>query len=368
MRRDGRSRLSKFAGGALVAAALTMLFGTGATNSALAQVAEAPPRIAFEIATGSTTGTYFPVAQSMAQLLSHPPGVQRCEAADACGPAGLIVSTRATAGSSANVAAVNSGMSNSALAQADAVAMAIAGLGSFAKAGRASSLRVIAKLYGEDVHLIAAKDAKISSVADLRGKRVGLSTEGSGTIVTSRAILSAYRLSERTIIPNYDPSDRAIDLLHSGQLDALFFVGGGPVNLVEQLLNGGTAMLVPIDGEGRERLLTSQPRLSARTIPEGTYESLPAIDTVGVEALWITNEAESETLVYAMVKALFNPANRSAFEQVRAGTHFLDPASAVPEGFPVHPGAIRYFIEAGLAKPPEVKDSPPPTGPLPNKS
>jgi TRAP transporter TAXI family solute receptor len=364
MRRDGKLSFAECAGRGIFAVALLIAFGLRAQ----AQLPEPPPRIAFEISTGSTTGTYFPVAQSIAQLLSHPPGVERCEIADVCGPAGLIVSTRASAGSLANVIAVNAGATNSALAQADAVAAAIAGRGAFLKTGRATSVRVIANLYTEDVHLIAAQDAKISTVEDLRGKRVGISTEGSGTLITARAILSAYRLSERTIVPNYDSADKAIDLLQSGQLDALFFVGGAPVDLVEQLLSTGTATVVAIGGEGRDRLLAREPRLSARVIPEATYESLPAIDTVGVDALWITNEAEPEALVYAMTKALFHAANRASLDSKRAGMRILDIASAVPVGFPIHPGAMRYFVEAGLVKPPEVKDSPPPAGPIPNKS
>ena len=56
------------------------------------------PRISFQIATGSTTGTFFPVGEAIAGLISHPPGVNRCEAANVCGPAGLIASARTSEG------------------------------------------------------------------------------------------------------------------------------------------------------------------------------------------------------------------------------------------------------------------------------
>ncbi|HEY5083628.1 MAG TPA: hypothetical protein VII48_03830, partial [Rhizomicrobium sp.] len=49
------------------------------------------PRISFQIATGSTTGAFFPVGEAIAGLISHPPGVTRCDTAHVCGPAGLIV-------------------------------------------------------------------------------------------------------------------------------------------------------------------------------------------------------------------------------------------------------------------------------------
>ncbi len=318
----------------------------------VAQGFEPPQRIAFQISTGSTTGTYFPVGQLLAQLLSHPPGVGRCETVAVCGPTGLIVSARASEGSVANVNAVDSGSVSSGLAQADVVALAVTGQGPFRKTGPAKQLRVIANLYGEDVHLIAAKTSKIKSVADLKGKRVSLSTEGSGTIITARAILTAYRLSEKSIVPNYDSAEKATDLLQSGKLDAIFYVGGTPVNLIQQMLDENVAVLIPIDGDGRKRLLSRQPYLSAHVIPQGTYMGAPGVDTVSVDALWITDLGEPDNLIYGIVKGLYNPANRAALISERAGAHFIElEAAANNATAPLHPGSARYFTEAGVLKP-----------------
>jgi TRAP transporter TAXI family solute receptor len=328
----------------------------------IAQSIDAPQRVAFQISTGSTTGSYFPVGQMLADLLSHPPGVGRCQTADVCGPAGLIVSTRASEGSIANVNAVNSGNVSSGIAQADVVALAVAGKGAFSKAGPARQLRVIANLYGEDVHLLAAKDANVKSVADLRGKRVSLSTEGSGTINTARAILAAYRLTERMIVPNYDSGEKATDLLQSGKLDAMFYVGGIPVNLIQQLLDEGVAVLVPINGEGRTRLLRAQPHLYAHSIPQGTYTGAADVETVAVDALWITDASQPESLIYGVAKSLFNPANRATLNTERVGAHFVELASAGKGTMaPLHPGAARYFIEMGALdpQPPAAPAAPP---------
>lgn len=335
--------------GMVLALGLTAAF---AVESA-AQNADTPQRISFQISSGSTTGTYFPIGELLAQLLSHPPGVGRCVAANVCGPAGLIVSTRASEGSVANVLAVNSGSVGSGLAQADVVAMAAAGQGPFRKTGRARQLRVIANLFGEDVHLLAAKKANIKSVADLRGKRVSLSTEGSGTIITARAVLSAYRMTEKSVVPNYDAAEKASDLMQDGKLDAMFFVGGTPVNLIQQLLDEDVAVLVPINGAGRTRLLTREPYLSAHAIPQGTYGASPAVETVSVDALWIADAAQPDDLVYGMLKALYNPANRGIIETQRSGGHFFDLGAATKDATaPLHPGATRYFTEAGVIKPP----------------
>jgi hypothetical protein len=345
----------------LVAVALcAMVAVCGAAIRASSAVAQTdlPQRISFEIATGSGTGTYFPVGALLSEVLSHPPGVARCEAANSCGPAGLIVSTMASQGSVANVISVNAGMINSGLAQADVVAMAMEGRGPFRKTGPAKSLRVIADLYGEDLHLVAANPSKIATVADLRGKRVSLSPEGSGTIVTARAILAAYNLSERTVHPNYDSPEDAADLMRKGKLDAFFLVGGTPISLVEDLVADGTAHLVPIAGTGLKRLLRESPFLDTHVIPKGSYNGLPAVDTLSVDALWITDEQQPERLIYGMLKALYNPANRPALQAARQGLHFVE-VSYGPKmaPAPLHSGAARYFTEAGLLKP-EVKEAP----------
>jgi len=327
----------------------------------IAQGLDAPVRVAFQISTGSTTGSYYPVGQLLADLLSHPPGVGRCQAADVCGPVGLIVSTRASEGSIANVNAVTSGNSSSGIAQADVVALAVAGKGPFQKAGPAKQLRVIANLYGEDVHLLAAKNSNIKSVADLRGKRVSLSTEGSGTINTARAILAAYRLSERSIVPNYDSGEKATDMLQSGALDAVFYVGGTPVNLIQQLLDEGVAVLVPINGDGRTRLLRAQPHLYAHTIAQGSYNGTGSVDTVAVDALWVTDASQPDALIYGVTKSLFNPANRMRLNEERDGAHFMELDAAGKSTIaPLHPGAARFYAEMGVA---EQQPAPPAAAP-----
>jgi TRAP transporter TAXI family solute receptor len=335
------------AAGAVVVLGLMTALAVGAR----AQIGDYTQRISFQISTGSTTGTYFPVGNLLAQVLSHPPGVGRCEAANACGPSGLIVSTRASQGSVANLLSVNSGMVSSGLAQTDVVALAVMGQGPFKKIGPAKQLRVIANLYGEDLHLIAAKSAKIKSVADLKGKRVSLSTDGSGTNVTARSVLTAYRL-DRAITPNYDTAEKAVDLLQAGKLDAMFFVGGTPVNLLQQLLDEDVAVLVPINGDGLKRLIAKEPFLTPHTIPKGTYANTPDIETVSVDALWITDVSQPDALVYGMLKALYNPVNRAAIQAERLGSHFMDMARGATDGnAPLHPGAVRFFMEAGVLKP-----------------
>ena len=135
------------------------------------------------------------MGEAIAGLVSHPPGVARCETPAVCGPVGLIVTARTTDGTVDNLLSVNDGSVESGLAQSDVVAAAVKGLGPFKPKGKQSHVRVIASLFSEDVHLVAAANSKIKSVADLKGKRVSIGIVGSGVgLTTVREILAAYHV------------------------------------------------------------------------------------------------------------------------------------------------------------------------------
>jgi len=333
---------------ALAAAGLAVIGSALLLAMELGSAQGLAPRISFQILTGSTGGTYFPVGQLIAGLLSHPPGVDRCEAAPVCGPPGLIISARTSDGAVANVLAVNAGRAESGLAQGDVVEAAVKGEGTFRKTGAQRAIRVIADLFPEDVHLLVARRAKIQSVADLRGKRVSLGAPSSGTSVTVRAILAAYDLSEWRMKARHDASDVDAQLLEQGQLDAFFFVGGRPVDLVDDLISHGVARLVPIDGPGRDRLVKAVPSLSRDVIPAGTYRGTPAVQTVSVRALWIVNAQVPDALVYGLTRALFDPGNREALNGGVRSTAMIRLDTATQDlPAPLHAGAARYYREVG---------------------
>src|ERR1700710_1047517 len=105
---------------ALLALIGLLALGVLLTNGGLGRAdTPVPGRVSFQIATGSTAGTYFPVGQTIAGLLSHPIGVSRCETATVCGPTGVILSARTSDGSLENLRAVNDGLVDSAISQGD---------------------------------------------------------------------------------------------------------------------------------------------------------------------------------------------------------------------------------------------------------
>ncbi len=311
-------------------------------------VAQTPPeRIRFQIATGAAAGTFFPIGEAIAGLVSHPFGVARCDAADVCGPAGLIVSARTSQGAVDNLIAVNRGDIESGLAQSDVIAAAVKGAGAFRKLGRQTHVRVIASLFAEEVHLVVAARSKIKSVADLKGKRVSLGSNGSGDAFTAREILLAYRLSESALKAVHEDSFEAGVLMKAGKLDAFFAVGGVPLDGVGALIASGQAHLVPIDGAGRTRLLKASPSLAAAVIPAGSYGQSPLTQTVSARALWVVRDSAPEALVHGMTRALFHPKNKGVLAASHpSGREISIATAALAPPAPLHPGAARFYREA----------------------
>jgi uncharacterized protein len=333
----------------LVVAGIPALMLAGLLVMVLPGAAETPPgRISFQIATGSTAGTFFPVGEAIAGLVSHPPGVDRCANEDVCGPPGLIVSTRTSEGAADNLIAVNRGDVESGLAQSDVIAAAVKGQGPFKKLGPQSHVRVIASLFSEQVHLVVAAKSKINSVADLKGKRVSLGSDGSGVGITAQEILSAWRLPETAMKASHDDLFDAASLLKQGKLDAFFAVGGVPLDPVSDLVMHGQARLIPIDGPNRDKLLKSVPSLSSGTIPYAAYLGTGAIATVSARALWIVRDSEPDALVYGITRALFSPQNYNslAASHPSAREIGLSTAAQSPPA-PLHPGAARFYSDAG---------------------
>jgi TRAP transporter TAXI family solute receptor len=309
----------------------------------------APQRLSFVIDTGPTGGTYFPIGEAIAGIVSHPPGLFRCDAPGVCGPAGLIASARTSAGTLANVADVDGHYADAALAQSDAVAEAIAGRGAFH--AKQTHIRVISSLFPEDVHVVAAVASHIKSIAGLRGRRVSIGETDSGTIVTARAVLAAWRLTERQIKVSHDPADVAASQLASGQIDAFFFTGGAPVPLVRDLIASRKAVLLPIDGAGRARLIKANASFTSDTIAANVYPGTGAVETVAVRALLIVNDEVPADIVYGVTRALFNPANRDALNASHPRARLIRADTALAGlPAPLHPGAARYYREAGVTR------------------
>jgi len=303
----------------------------------------------FRIATGTTSGTYFPIGGLIANAISNPPGSRPCDRGGSCGVPGLIAVAQATLGSVENVELLRSGAVEAGLAQADIAYWAYTGTGSFTGKPAFEALRSIGMLYSEAVQLVVRADGGVNTVADLKGKAVSLGEEGSGTLVEARVILDAFGLKEAEMKPAYLKPGTAADRLAKGELDAFFMVGGFPVSAVSDVAARVPIRLVPLDGEMAAHLRARQRFFTELTIPADSYPGVPATPTLGVGAELLVRANLDTDLIHGVTKALWHENTRRLLVEGHPKGRSFDPTKAVANvSVPLHPGAERYYREVGL--------------------
>jgi uncharacterized protein len=309
-----------------------------ATAAVLAFAGAAHAQQFFRIGTGGTAGTYYPVGGMIANAVSQ--------------PGKIIATAQASNGSLANVNAIAGGSMEAGLSQSDVATWAYTGTGAFEGKPKVADLRMIANLYPESIHLVVKKGSGIKSVADLKGKRVALDEPGSGTLINARMVLAAWGVKETDIKPDYIKPNQAGDKLKDGSLDAFFFVGGAPAGAIAELASSGVGIeLVPLTGGPADVLRKQNPYFAVDNIAAGTYKDVPAVQTLAVGAQLVTSAKMDTETVYQVTKAMYSDATQKTLAAGHAKGRFITKENAVQGvGIPFHPGAEKFYKEAGLLK------------------
>ena len=324
-----------------------------AAAAVLASAAWAQSPQFFRIGTGGTSGTYYPIGGLIANAISNPPGSRSCDKGGSCGVPGLIATALSANGSVANMNAIGGGQLESGFSQSDVAYWAYTGTGVYEGKPKVVDLRLIANLYPESIHLVARKGSGIKTVADLKGKRVSLDEPGSGTLIDARIILAAWGLSEKDIKAEYLKPQNAGDKLRDGSMDALFSVSGYPQGAIVEIASaGGGVDLIPISGPEADKIVAQYKFFAKDAIPAGTYKGVDGeTKTLSVGAQWLTSAKQSDELIYQVTKALWNDSTRKQLDAGHAKGKAITKSTALEgAGVPLHPGAERFYKEAGLLK------------------
>lgn len=306
----------------------------------------------FRIGTGGAGGTYFPIGGTIANGISNPPGSRACEDGGQCGVPGLIAIAQSTTASVFNNAAVQNGELEAGLAAADVTRSMFLGEGKF-EGKPHPELRIIANLFPEDLHLVMPAGESISSLSDLEGKRVGIAQAGSGTQVAVLQMLEAWGVTRDNMDEAELNNSQSAERLADGQIDAYFYAAGWPVAAMVQLSSTKGMSLHSFSDDDLAKINEIIPAYIPSEIPGGVYEGVEEpVKTPAVSALLVTSANLSEELIYNITSAMWNDATRRMLDNGHAkGKQItLDTAlnGIAALGVPLHPGAERFYREAGL--------------------
>ena len=252
----------------------------------------------------------------------------------------IRIETRNTKGSAENVPLLEAGKLDLGLVAGELASAALAKPG--------TGLRIVAAMYSSPGMFVVKADSPVRRIADLQGKPVVLGTQGSGITVLGRLVLSSLeiKITELTL-------EKAADgppMLADGRAAALWGAGvGWPA--FSAIAKAGGRFVGP-DAEEVKRILAKNPSLQAVTLPANSYPGQDApIASVGSWSFVFARPGLPEEQGYLLARALHRAEGPLAtrLEQARETTA-ANTVSAAPRRDLIHPGALKYFTEAGLLR------------------
>ncbi|MET4694034.1 TAXI family TRAP transporter solute-binding subunit [Endozoicomonas lisbonensis] len=317
------------------------IFGAGIAVSAVSANAQNVQQQFVTIGTGGVTGVYYPTGGAICRLVNR----TRKDT-------GIRCSVESTGGSSYNLNTIRAGDMDMGIVQSDWQYHATNGTSKFKPNGPDKELRAVFSLHPEAFTVLARKDANIKTFEDLKGKRVNIGNPGSGQRGTMEQMMAAKGWTTKAFsLTSELKSSEQAKALCDNKIDAFVFTAGHPSGSLKEATTSCDTNLVTVSGPAVEKLLSENPYYRTATIPGGMYRGNDAdVQTFGVAATFVASTRLSDETVYQVTKSVFE--DLSTFKQMHQAFGTLKKEEMISDGLsaPLHEGAKRYFMEAGLIK------------------
>ncbi len=261
-------------------------------------------------------------------------------------------------GQSAFIPAINAGEVDFGIGSAYEVVDGIAGKGIY-KGQVLKDLRVVCVLVPLSVAFFVAKDSPIKTMKDLKGKKVpgGWTSQKIVGYLTSALLANAGLTYDDVVMVPAPNVNRAADDFMQGKVDTFYFAVGSAMVREAGAKVGGVRAL-PMD-PSPEAIARARKHLSVMyplqlQPSEANYGILEPMYVGATDFLFITNKTVSEDLIYKVTKAIHGgkKAFMSSFKPL--GINFQpDKMDKILAAGEYHPGAIKFYKEAGLWPPKE---------------
>ncbi|RLJ67867.1 TAXI family TRAP transporter solute-binding subunit [Sulfurisoma sediminicola] len=288
------------------------------------------------VLTGGTSGVYYPLGVALTQIYGKAMPAAK-------------TSVQATKASAENLNLLQAGRGEVAFTLGDTLNEAWKGNEEAGFKTPLKKLRTIAAIYPNYIHFIASADSGIKTLADLKGKRISVGAPKSGTELNSRDILKGAGLSYKDLGKvEYLGYAESVELIKNRQLDATLLSSGLGVAAVRDLATSVKIVVLPIPADIVTKI--GEAAYQTGTIPANTYNGQTAdVPTVAVQNFLVTHEGVPTDTVYLMTKSMFENLDVMAASHAAAKAIKKETA-AKGSPVPLHPGAEKYYKEAGLLK------------------
>lgn len=288
------------------------------------------------VLTGGTSGVYYPLGVALSQTYGKTMPAAK-------------TSVQATKASAENLNLLQAGRGEIAFTLGDALSDAWQGNEEAGFKAPLKKLRGVAAIYPNYIQIVASADSGIKTLADLKGKRISVGAPKSGTELNARAVFKAAGLTYKDFAKvEYLPFGESVELMKNRQLDATLQSAGLGVASLRDLATAIKVVVVAVPADVVTKV--GDAAYQPGVIPAKTYEGQNEdVATAAIQNFLVTHEGVPAETVYNMTKAMFD--NLDQLVAAHAAAKSIKKENAAKNlPLPLHPGAEKYYREAGLLK------------------
>jgi TRAP transporter TAXI family solute receptor len=308
-----------------------------------ASSAHAQDKLSFSIVSGGTGGVWYPLGGAIGGLIG-----QKVPNTDA--------SSEATTAAIDNLKLLAAGRAGLAFCYDYHVVWA--NEGKVPGLSGKPSVRLVLGFYEQPLHIVTTEGTGVKTIMDLKGKRVSVGAPNSGTEEQADYVLKALGIDwNKDFSREKLGATESVAALKDGKIAAMFWSGAVPTSSIIDLAStpGLKMVLVPVDGEVREKIFKANPGVFHKSaFKKGAYSGLDSdVPAIAITAVLTAMDKFPQDKMYQIVKTIFD--SKTELSAVWKGANDMTPDTAVNQVTPdalkyLHPGAQQYFKEQGVLK------------------
>ncbi|MEM5582408.1 MULTISPECIES: TAXI family TRAP transporter solute-binding subunit [unclassified Roseibium] len=279
------------------------------------------------IGTASLGGAFYPMGQSIANLVNEHAGGD------------ITMVPVVTGGSVQNPRLVDSGEVEIAITNNNLAVLAVNGKGPY-KSGPID-ISAVAALHPSVLHMIVLEDSDIKTFEDIKGKRVAVGPAGGGTLGFMNFLLPLHDMSLDDIVPSFLSYSDGFSQLSDGNVDAAFALSGYPAGAVMQAAAGSKLRFIAFSDGMLDKALEKNGAYNAVDIAADVYGTEAPGTVIGVNNMLIAPNSMPADVVEKIVASVFD--HLDAFQAENANAKQIKPEQSKTLAIPLHEGAARYF-------------------------
>lgn len=305
-------------------------FKTFTRGISLSLVLAASPLVAQEelrMGTASLGGAFYPMGQAAANLVN-----KYAE--------GYSMVPVVTAGATENPRLIGNGELDFAIGNSNTSFFAHEGAEPYADPITIAS---IGTLHNSVLHIVTLAGSEITTIADLKGKRVAVGPAGGGTLDLLADVMDINGVGFGDITPSFLSYADGFSQLSDGAVDAAVALSGYPAGAVIQTSTTADIAFIDIGADGLADIIAKHPYYSIVEVPADAYGTETPLTMLGLKNILITHADADEEKVYQVTKAIYAHLDEFAAENANALQIVAEDAYDI--AVPLHAGAKRYFDE-----------------------